>query len=152
MAVMLKGGEHDGWRAVQMDPDVPNLRWFCMKPVCQHAYSAALAEAQETWVAKYPPPEPEPMPEPEPVIEPTPLPEPEPPPREPPPELLAFETSDVEEAGFKDEPFPYSRFDVSEPEEPQEPPAAEGRYVPKPSAQSGAKFIRHRGTGEPGDG
>ena len=65
--------------------------------------------------------------------------------------LLAFETSDQDEAGFKDEVYPYSRFAEAQPEEeaPPDPPPAQGRYVPKPSAQSQAKFIRHEGTGKP---
>lgn len=174
LQVLGRGGDLEGWKAVQMDPGVPDLSWYCMKAVCQQAYRGVFAEAQMIWAERMSIPLPEP---PEPVAPPPAPPEPGGPqeaveghgeldqseldqssdqaasdqaPREPPPELMAFETSDLGEAGFKDEPFPYSRFE-SEAEEPKEPvqkPAQE-RYVPTGSPQAQPRFIRHEGTGEP---
>ena len=95
---------------------------------------------------------------PKPEPRPAPLPPPElpwpPEPSEPPApsELVAYETADPEDAGWKDEvapegEVPYVRFD-DEPKKPPEPKTPQGRYVPRPSAESQAKFIRREGTGE----
>jgi len=172
LQVLGRGGDMEGWKAVQVDPTVPDLSWYCMKAVCQHAYSTSLAEAQVIWGEKLSisPPEP-------PQAFPPPPGPPEPEgqqeaaeghgeldqseldqssdqaasdqaPREPPPELLAYETTDPHEAGFKDEPYPYERFQA-EPETGPEPKPRTERYVPRPSTQSNARFIHHDGTGEP---
>lgn len=181
LQVLGRGGDLEGWKAVQMDPSQAELRWFCMKPICQHAYALALQEAQVTWAAAMPQPQldqseldqssdqaasdqallhqqirehlrrqdemalsmdEEDVP---------------PEPKEPPPMLLAYETSNVEEAGYKDEEFPYYRFGKQKPgetEEPQEPtapkpePPKHERYVPTGSPRAEPKFVRHRGTGE----
>jgi len=67
-------------------------------------------------------------------------------------ELVAYETSDAEEMGFKDEVIDEDKLPISlEPEEPQEPPPAEGRYVPRSSTKSEAKFIRREGVGPKAD-
>jgi hypothetical protein len=162
----------EGWKAVQMDPTKADLSWYCMKPICQQAYSASFAEAQVIWARNLPQPPQEPpqaFPPPLTPSEPEAAEEPiegqeeldqfehdqssdqaasDQAPREPPPELLAFETTDPAEAGFKDEPFPYSRFQVEPETDPEPKPRAE-RYVPRPSTQSNARFIHHDGTGEP---
>jgi hypothetical protein len=133
LAVMLKGGEQDGWKAVQMDPAQAELRWYCMKPICQYAYATAVQEAQMTWAAAMPVSMPvtdesevklyrqvqghlQRQEEVAPSMDEEDVP---PEPREPPPMLLAYETSNVEEAGFKDEEFPYDRFS-GKPGEPDE--------------------------------
>lgn len=160
LQVLGRGGDLEGWKAVQMDPAQAELRWFCMKPICQHAYALALQEAQVVWAGGIPEPE-QPMIEEDQVqlhqqvqehlqrqeegaqSE----------PREPPPMLSAYETSNVEEAGFKDEPFPYYRFEGQEepqelPEEPLPDPPRRERYVPQGSPPAESKFIRHKGTGK----
>jgi len=154
---------------VQMDPEQAELRWFCMKPICQYAYATALQEAQVTWAAALPEPEQPSMAEEAQArlteqvrehlrrqeemalsMEEEDVP---PEPREPPPMLLAYETSNAEEAGFKDEEFPYYRFaekPEEQPEEPKpEPPKQESeRYVPTGSQRVEPRFVRHKGTGE----
>jgi len=152
LQVIGRGGDSAGWRAVQVDPDVAELRWFCMKEICQQFYRASFQEAQILW-AKGEVEIPEPQ-EPEP--EHSPLPpslsskKHEVPVSSQPSELVAYETADQGEAGWKDEvveegKVPYMRLDD---EAPSKPLAPKGRYVPKPSAESKAKFVRRKGTGE----
>jgi hypothetical protein len=148
-----------------MDPAQADLHWFCMKPICQHAYAVALQEAQVIWAGG--------LPEADPVVEEEQVQlhrqvrehlqhqeemalsvEEDEAPR--PGELRAYETTDMKEAGFRDEPFPYCRFE--EPEAPQEPqelpleplpePPKRERYVPTGSVPAESKFIRRKGTGK----
>lgn len=153
LQVLGRGGDLENWKAVQLDPQVPELRWFCMKPVCQQVYTSSLQEAQLIWAGGE-------LEEPEPPKarpKPKPLPPPEPPKPPPPGELVAYETADPQEMGWRDEVVAgdkaqYMRFeDEPGPCAPSDSPEAlpvEHRYIPKPSAVSTAKFVRHEGTGE----
>lgn len=127
-----RGGDSSGWKGVQMSPEVAELRWFCMKPLCQQGYRAALGEAQYTWAGVQPEPEPESVMFPR-RVEPRPPVEVAEAPQEArgpgPSELVAYETEDVQEAGYLADDVPFSRFVHEE-------------------ASGGGKFIRHRGTGE----
>lgn len=154
LQVLGRGGDLEGWVAVQKDPDIAVLSWFCMKPICQNAYHAALQEAQVIWAGgelEAPEPqEPEQKSEP-PSQKPKPSPTPDSLEKLVAHDLVAYETSDQEEMGFKDEVVDENKLPFSfeeKPEEPPEPPPAQERYVPRPSAtKSEAKFVRHDGTG-----
>lgn len=149
LQVMARGGDLEGWRAVQLSPDVAELVWFCMKPPCQAGYRAALSEAQLTWAGgelEEPEPPPKPKPRPRPA-------EPEPPRPPEPGELMAYETTDRAQMGYRDElppqdAIPYSRFDEPSEGPPAPKASASTRYVPKPSAPADDKFVRHRGKGQ----
>lgn len=157
LQVMARGGDLEGWKAVQLSPEVAELAWFCMKPPCQQGYRAALSKAQVTWAGgelEEPelPAKPRARPRPADVESPEPV-TPEPPRYPEPGELMAYETTDSAQMGYRDEPapedaIPFSRFD----EPPDGPPAPDAqpstRYVPKSSEPKDEKFVRRRGKGK----
>lgn len=177
LQVLGRGGDLEGWVAVQKDPDVAELSWFCMKPACQHAYFGLLADAQQIWLDRMPQDSVE-----EPELPQSPLVPSESEAQQeaveeleldqskhdqsgdqapadqarigPPSELVAYETSDQEEMGFKDEVIADDKIPFSfeeKPENPSDPPPAQERYVPRPSVtKSEEKFVRHDGTGPKG--
>jgi len=153
LQVIGRGGDLEGWRAVQKLPDVPELTWYCLKDPCQAAYRVALGQAQAAWGGVEPePPEQEhaegPQTPPEPP-EPSDEPGPEPRPSIYRGELQAYETSDVEQAGYQEaaapgDGVPFSRFETpaSDPE-----PQPASRYVPQ-QGEASSKFVRRSGQGK----
>jgi hypothetical protein len=47
--VLLRGGDHQGWKGLQKSPNVAEMDWFCPKELCREAFNAALVEAKRAW-------------------------------------------------------------------------------------------------------
>ena len=48
-SVMLKGGDHHGWKSVQPYPDRVTLWHYCPKVACLEAFDAAVEFAKKQW-------------------------------------------------------------------------------------------------------
>lgn len=59
MRVMFRGGEHNGWKGIQMHPDVLTYDYYCIKPACVEKRDEAIERAKVNW--GYAPAEPEPI-------------------------------------------------------------------------------------------
>lgn len=59
MRVMFRGGEHSGWKGIQMHPDVLTYDYYCIKPACVEKRDEAIERAKVNW--GYAPAEPEPI-------------------------------------------------------------------------------------------
>jgi len=48
-SVMLKGGDHYGWKMVQPYPDLAIMWHYCPKKACREALEAAIKVAAKNW-------------------------------------------------------------------------------------------------------
>ena len=127
LEVLGRGGDLEGWKAVQPSPDTPCFYWYCMKPICQQTYAMEVAKAQVAWGYVEPSNEPFNAIEPSKAVE-IPSDVPELPKPVQPMSLVAHEVDDPEKAGLEDVPFV--------------------RLEGGGEASADGKFIRREGTGE----
>ena len=50
LEVLLRGGDHAGWKGVQKQPnDADSFVWYCPNESCREAFHTAVGEARVAW-------------------------------------------------------------------------------------------------------